>query len=67
MDVAKLIATFDNSKNFKNNFVPSIGIGEDVSGGSLLSFSLNTTYVKDDVSQLLETQKEAEPTEDEFK
>ena len=49
LDVAKLIASFDKSSNFEDAFVPSVGIGEDKEGNTILSFSLTTKYLKTDV------------------
>lgn len=60
LDVAKVIATFDQSKNFTNNFVPSIGIGSGNVGGMVLTFSMSTTYVKDDAEQLIKDQSQPE-------
>lgn len=58
LDVAKLIASFDKSANFENPFVPSIGIGEDKEGNTILSFSLTTKYLKTDVVNALEKTEE---------
>jgi hypothetical protein len=54
IDVAKVIASFTNSKNFSGSFVPSIGIGKDKNGGDVLNFAMTTKYVKTDVEGLLD-------------
>jgi len=60
LDVAKVIASFDNSKNFSDTFVPSIGIGEDKNGNNILSFSVTTKYLKTDVAGMFnDTAKES--------
>ena len=53
IDVAKIISVFDKSTNFTGTFVPSIAIGEDKEGNSVLNFSMSTRYLKADVSQAL--------------
>lgn len=45
-DVAKLIATFNNSVFFKDVYVPSISKGQNEDGTSTLSFVLNMDYEK---------------------
>jgi hypothetical protein len=55
LDVAKVIAAFDGSKNFTDTFVPSIGVGEDKNGNDVLSFSLTTKYLKTDVVDMFGT------------
>lgn len=54
IDVAKVIASFNNSKNFADSFVPSIGIGKNKGGSEVLNFGMTTKYVKTDVSALLD-------------
>ena len=62
LDVAKLIASFNKeNSNFKDPFVPSIGIGEDKEGSTILNFSLNTKYLKTDVTKALEEKTPPEP------
>lgn len=43
-DVADFIQAFDESKNFIDNFVPSISAGKNDRGEEVLSFSFSTTY-----------------------
>jgi hypothetical protein len=45
-NVAKLIATFNNSVFFKDVYVPSISKGQNENGTSTLSFVLNMVYEK---------------------
>lgn len=47
-NVAKLIATFNNSVFFKDVYVPSISKGQNENGTSSLSFVLNMDYEKPD-------------------
>jgi hypothetical protein len=54
IDVAKVIASFNNSKNFSGAFVPSIGIGKDKNGSEVLNFGMTTKYLKADVAELLD-------------
>lgn len=44
-DVADLIAAFDSSKYFTDNFVPSISSGTDDKGKQVLTFVLTTKYI----------------------
>lgn len=45
-DVAKLIATFNNSVFFKDVYVPAISKGQNEDGSTTLSFVLNMDYEK---------------------
>ncbi len=45
LDVATLIKNFNESDNFKDTFVPSIGSSVDSEGNKVLSFVVNTSYV----------------------
>lgn len=48
--VARLIEIFDNSKIFKDNFVPSIGGGVTPFGKQILTFNLSTMFVPQEVN-----------------
>lgn len=44
LDIAHLIKAFDDSGNFKDNFVSSISSGTDSNGYEILSFVFTTTF-----------------------
>lgn len=52
-DVAKFIQTFDDSSNFRENFVPSISTGENDEGDEILTFTFNTKYVKENIEDAM--------------
>jgi hypothetical protein len=53
-DVADLIETFDDSRDFSGSFVSSISSGTDDEGAEILSFSLATQYIEETVQEALE-------------
>lgn len=67
LDVADLIEEFDQSQNFLETFVPSIGSGNDEEGREVLSFSMATQFTneaEENVESLPELSTEIEEEED---
>ena len=54
IDVADLIETFDDSRDFVGSFVASISSGTNDEGAEVLSFSMATQYTEETVEEALE-------------
>lgn len=59
-DAADLIQAFDDSKNFKDNFVPSVSKSKDVSGNEILTFLFNTKFSPESVADLVKEETAAD-------